>query len=115
MKEGNAGAIVERPAQCNFSRFARGEFCNDRAVSCDRDVNRDVGLALYVDDLAANLRLLPAFRREVLTSLIEILDINIFERRRDVGKPPGHATIMTDDHIWETRQGHASDVEISGV
>src|SRR6266496_3141257 len=115
MKERNAGAIVECPTQGKFSRLPEREFRHDRAMSCDFNINHNVWLALHADDLAADIRLLPAFSSEVLSVFIDGFEVNVFDRRSVVGEPPGHPTIMTDNHIGVTGQRPASDIELSAV
>ena len=57
----------------------------------------------------------PSVRRLVLSVGVESLDVNVFDRRADIGEAPGDALVVSDDHVGHAGQGDAGDVEVAAT
>src|SRR5579875_1222904 len=106
--------IVDGPPQRQFALLARDEIGNDRPVARRHNIQRDLLPAFHLDGFLAMLGLLPALRRKILASVVELLDVEVFDIGAEIGKAPGDALIMTDDHVRHAGQGDAGNVEVAG-
>ena len=96
-------------------RFSPGTMVgDDRAVPRGHHIQIDLRLALYLDDLFAMLRLHPALRRQVFALVVELLDVNVFDVRAEIGKSPRDVAIVSHDDERHARQRDAGDIEVSG-
>ncbi len=115
MEERIADAVIERPAQRDLASLTGSQLSHDGAVAGDLDVDDNILLAFHMDDFLAHFGLLPAVGRQVLALIVEGLDERIFNGRTDIGESPGHAAIVTDDHVGISGKRDTGDVEIAGV
>src|SRR5260370_42217204 len=112
MEKRIANAIVKRPAQRDLARLPGGQFAHDWPVPPDLDSDNDIRLALHADHFAARLRLFPTFGSQVLAVVVEIFDVHVLYGWADIGEPPRHPTVMSDNHVWIAGKSHSLDIEI---
>ena len=61
------------------------------------------------------LGLLPSLGRQILSVRVESLDVNVFDRRANVGEAPGNALVVSDDHIGIAGQRDSRHIEVAAA
>jgi hypothetical protein len=115
LEERNTGGllVVNDPPESKLAGLARNQVGDDRPMTRDHNVEVDLGLALDANDFLAVLGLHPTLGREVFTLVIELLDVDVFNRRPQIGEAPGDVPVVSNDHVRHARKGHADDIEVS--
>src|SRR5439155_12248065 len=67
-----------------------------------------------VNHFAARLGLFEAIGSQVLTTVVETFDVQVFYCGTDVGKSPSDAPIVPNDDIRVARERDSSNVECAG-
>ena len=83
-------------------------------MSRDCDLDRDVRLALHVNNFVAGLRFFPTFGCEVLAVVFEVFNVQVFHSGANISESPRDAPIVANDHVWVTGQRDSNCVESAG-
>jgi hypothetical protein len=113
IEERNPQAVIERPAQRQLALFAGDKVGDDGPVARDLHIDGHIPLSLDVNDFDSMFRLRPSFGSLIRALLVEILDVDVSDRRTDIGESPRDSLVVADDDIRHARESDAGDVERS--
>src|SRR5512146_595046 len=82
-------------------------------MPCHSDVYVDVLSPTHGNLLAMMLELLPTIMCKILIGVVDRLDVEVGDRRSNVGETPGNASIVAHNDERHPRQAHARHVEIA--
>ena len=66
-------------------------------------VRNHIRLALHMDYFMTVLRLFPSIWRQILSSGVEGLNVDVLDRGSEIGESPRNSLVVADDHVGITR------------